>query len=443
MLRWLVLTAAMFATTSASAQTISAPAQERCIVRAQVDGVINRGTASYLDDALARTAERDCEALLVVLDTPGGALEATRRIVRSFLAAPVPVVVHVSPAGARAGSAGVFITMAAHVAAMTPGSAIGAAHPVVGLGQDPEEAGGEHLARKIENDTAALARAIAHQRGRNVDWAEQAVRESVSATASEAVELGVVDLLAGSQAQLLTGLDGRTVADRPLQTAGATVEDIDMTLQQRVLSFIANPNVAYMLAMLGMLALMIELSSPGLIIPGLLGAAALVMAAIGFEMLPVNAAAIALLVVAVLLLGAELFVTSYGLLALGGLAALLVGAALFVDRSSEDFFADASFDLSLGAVVPMAVVVAAAIAGLAWRARTFRGRRSPTGPEGLVGKEGTAIDAIGPDGGAVMIDGERWQAVSDRPIEAGAPVRVVWLEGLTLEVEPISREGGR
>jgi membrane-bound serine protease (ClpP class) len=416
---------------------------ERCVIRAQVEGVISAGTASYLDDALAHAEERGCEALLVTLDTPGGALSATRRIVRSFLGAAVPVVVHVAPSGARAGSAGVFVTMAAHVAAMAPATAIGAAHPVVGLGGDPEEAGGEHLGRKIENDTAALARAIAERRGRNVEWAERAVRESVSATATEAAELGVVDLIAETQGDLLERLDGRTVAGRTLDIHGATLEDVDMTLQQRVLSFVANPTVAYLLAMFGMLALLIELYNPGLIVPGVLGVVALVLAALGFEILPVDAGAIALLVVAVLLLAAELFVTSYGLLALAGLVALLLGASLFVDRSSQDFFADAGLGLSLGAVVPLAVVIVAAVAALAWRGRGLRARRSPTGREGMIGKQGPATGAVGPEGGQVMIDGERWQAISARPIAAGEPARVVRVEGLTLEVEPADREGGR
>jgi membrane-bound serine protease (ClpP class) len=441
----LALTAAMLALVAPVVQSETPGAEPRCVVRAQVDGVINTGTASYLEDALAATGERGCEALLVILDTPGGSLSATRRIVRALLGAPVPVVVYVAPSGARAGSAGAFVTMAAHVAAMAPATTIGAAHPVVGLGQDPEASGGEHLGRKIENDTAALARAIAQRRGRNLEWAERAVRESVSATASEALELGVVDLLAGSADELLLRLDGRIIAgagDRPLQTAGATIQDVEMTLQQRVLSFVADPTVAYLLAMLGMIGLLLELYNPGMIVPGVIGAISLLIAALGFEVLPVQATAVVLLVIAVLLLAAELFVTSYGLLALGGLAALLLGGSLFIDRSSQDFFADAGLGLSWGAVIPLAIVVAMAAAGLAWRGRALRGGRSPTGREGMIGKQGAAIHAFGPEGGTIMLDGERWHAVSRGRVGAGMPVRVIRVDGLTVEVEPTSEQGG-
>lgn len=416
-------------------------AQAPCVVTAELDGVVNEGTASYLRSALEE-AERGRCVLLVRLDTPGGTLEATRRIVREFLGARTPVVVHVAPAAARAGSAGVFVAMAAHVLAMAPGSNIGAAHPVTLGGGDPEERGGEQLARKIENDTAAMARAVALQRGRNPEWAEAAVRESTSATASEAQRLGVIDLVIASEGDLLEAIDGREVAVGTgelvaMRTSGAEVREHPMTIQQRAQAFLGDPTLAYALLMIGMLGLVLEMYSPGFGVAGGIGLLSLLLAAIGLDLLPVNVGGVVLVAVALALFLAELYVTSYGLLALAGVACLVGGAALLIDRSDPGFFADPSVRVSWGVVLPLAIVIGAATTLLGLSVRRSRARQQQTGAEGMIGETGVALTDIDARGGAAWIHGERWSAVSRAPVAAGSALRVTRLEGLLVTVEVV------
>lgn len=419
-----------------------ARADAPCVTRAELRSVVSAGTASYLKRAVF-AAERDgCSAVLVPLDTPGGALDATREIVATFLDARVPIVVYVSPAAARAGSAGAFITLAAHVAAMSPASNIGAAHPVM-IGSDGSD---KELASKIENDTAALARAIAERRERNVEWAEAAVRESASITASEAHELGVVDVIAGTEQELLDLIDGRTVRvgndEIVLRTANAELRDHEMTVRERALAVLGNPNVAYTLMTIGMLALMFELFTPGLGVSGVLGAVSLLLGVIGLNVLPVHAGGVILLVVALAFFVAELYVASYGLLSLAGVACLLIGGALLFDRSDPSFLADASVRLSWSVVVPLAVVLGGAAVLLGVQATRSRRRRSPTGLEGLRDEVGSTIEAVDARGGAVRVHGERWNAVSDEPLPERTPVRVVDVHGLTLHVTRAEHSGG-
>lgn len=432
----------MRSTAAYSAPSPRAP----CVVRAEFSAIVSSGTADYLQAALSDAEQRRCSALLVTLDTPGGALEATRAIVQAFLNARVPVVVHVSPSGARAGSAGVFITMAAHIAAMAPGTTIGAAHPVIGMGKDPEEAGGEQLARKIVSDAAAMARAIAQRRERNVEWAEAAVRESVSATAEEAEDSNIVDLVAASEDELLAEIHGMIIQTEAgpveLHTRSAQVLPFEMSVRQRVWSVVSNPNIVYLLLMIGIFGILFELYSPGLIIPGAVGALALLLAAIGLDILPVNTGAVVLLVLGAIMLAAEIYIVSYGLLTLGGLAALILGASLLIDRTTGDFFADASVRLSWGAVLPPAILLAAVAAGLAWRSAELQRRAPATGKEAMLGHVGEAMTVIGAQPGQVRIGGERWRALSHMPIAAGEPVRVVGIEGLTLRVVPAAVEDG-
>ncbi|MFW6050631.1 MAG: NfeD family protein [Myxococcota bacterium] len=418
----------------------SARADAPCVMEATLEGVVNAGTADYLASAVRAAEERKCGALLVTIDTPGGMLDETRRIVRSFLGADVPVVTYVAPSGAHAGSAGVFITLAGHVAAMAPGTNIGAAHPVSGAGQDPEESGGEHMARKVENDTAAFARSVAEQRGRNADWAEKAVRESVSITAGEAVELDVVDHVVPSNEALLEAIDGTElqIGGRAvvLETAGATIAPHAMTIRQRAQTILGHPTLAYVLLMIGALGIMIEVYNPGLIVPGAIGAFALLLAAIGLNALPVNIGAVVLVLVAFGLFVAEAFTPTFGLLTAGGLVSLLVGAALLVDESDPGFFAEPSVAVSWGAVVPLALVITAGALALAWNAARVQRQASPTGREGLVGARGRTVTEVGPGGGAIHIQGERWNATAAEPIAPDTPVRVLSVRGLELEVEP-------
>lgn len=402
-------------------------------------GTVDSGSAAYLVDCVARARSAGHDALLIRLDTPGGALEATREIVRAFLGSEVPVLVWVGPSGARAGSAGVFVTLASHVAGMAPGTNIGAAHPVVGPGgQDPEEAAGKAMAEKVLNDTSAFAESIAKQRGRNAEWAVQAVRESASVAAERAVELRVVEILAPTEAAFLAAADGRSVqtpaGEVTLRTAEARIEEIEPTFRQRLVHGLSNPSVAYLLFVIGGLCLAIELSNPGLIIPGLLGGICLVLALIAFSALPVEAGAVVLLVIAIGLIVAEFFVGN-GLLAAGGIVLLLLGGLLLVDDFDLDWFVEPSFDISLRLLIPTVLVLGGGAVYLVLRAAQTRTVPQQGGDLGLIGETGRALSDIGSSGGEVFVHGERWRAVSARPIVQGATVVVRSVDGLTLTVE--------
>jgi len=424
----------------AARASAAAPRRVQCVVRLDVATILTAATSEYIADGAAVAEARGC-ALLVVLDTPGGELEATREVVQQFFASDAPVIVYVSPDGARAGSAGVFVTLAAHVAAMAPGTAIGAAHPVVGLGQDPEKAGGEHLARKVENDTAALARAIAQRRGRNADWAEEAVRESVSATSREALEERVIDAIAPSERALLAMLDGREVetATGPavLATRDAPVHDHAMSIGQKVRSVVGNPSLVYLLFMIGVLGLVIELTSPGLIVPGAIGGLSLLLAAVGINALPVQVGAIILMVIGAAALAAEMFVGGYGLLALLGVAALGLGGAFLIDHDTAEFFADPSIDVSWTLIAPLALVVGAVAIAVAVRVRQVQVQHQVTGREAMRGCVGRAETALGEHPGHILVEGERWLATSSVPIAPGQQVRIDEIHGLTVHVSPV------
>jgi membrane-bound serine protease (ClpP class) len=403
------------------------------LVRIVVDGSINPAVADHVRDAIAHAAAAQAPALLLQLDTPGGLLTSMRAIVKDVLGAPVPVIVWVAPSGAGAGSAGVFITLAAHVAAMAPGTNIGAAHPITGGGEEPSGALGE----KIENFTATLSEAIAQQRGRNVQWAEKAVRESVSATAEEAAKLNVVDFIARDLAELVAKADGRKVEvggqKRALALAkavrapdgGIRVVTVEMTLGQRVLNVIADPNIAYLLMMVGMLGLWVEFSHPGVVFPGVAGAICLLLGLTALHVLPVSASGLALLVLGLGLLLAEAFVPT-GLLGAGGIAALLFGSLFLFDR-------DAGVRVSRELVVTMTVLFSGFL--LLIVTLVVRGQRRPiaVGAEAMVGEIGRAHERLAPSG-TVLVHGEYWAADSDEPVDAGERVRVMAVEGLRLRV---------
>lgn len=410
------------------------------MLRVNLDGVVNEAAATYLERAVEAAERGPCNVVLVVIDTPGGALEATRSIAKAFLGATVPVVSFVYPSGARAGSAGLFVSEAAHVAAMAPGTNIGAAHPVTITGQDPEQAGGKQLAQKIENDAAAFARAIGERRGRNVEWLEKAVTASAAITAQEAVDLRVIDLVASSVPDLLKKLDGRSVSvagdEVRLETSGVSVVSFERTVRERVLSVLGHPNVAYALLMLGALGLMFEFYHPGLLVPAGVGLFSLLLAAIGLNMLPVHLGAIALLAVAVALFVAEMYLTSFGLLTAAGIVALLLGSSLLIDRTSPEFFAEPSVRVSWGLVVPLGLVMAGLAGMFAWQAARLRRVPPRTGSEGLIGERAEAATSIDNRQGWVRVHGERWRAQSSKVVAEGSTVRVVARRGLTLLVEP-------
>ena len=406
------------------------------LVRVVVDGTINPAVAGHVHDAIEQASQAGAPALLLQLDTPGGLLTSMRAIVKDVLTAPVPVIVWVAPSGAGAGSAGMFITLAGHVAAMAPGTNIGAAHPVTGSGETPEGALGE----KIENFTASLSESIAQQRGRNVQWAEKAVRESVSATAEEAAKLHVVDFIARDLAELVARADGRTVdvAGQKQKLAlakavrapdgGIRVVTLEMTLGQRVLNVIADPNIAYLLMMAGMLGLWVEFTHPGVVFPGVAGAICLLLGLTALHVLPVSTSGLVLLLLGLALLLAETFVTT-GLLGAGGVVALLIGSLFLFQRDTGVQVSRAVIFAASGVFAAFLLLVVTLV---------VRGQRRPAavGAEAMVGEIGRAQERLAPSG-TVLVHGEYWAADSEEPVDAGGHVRVTAVHGLRLRVRPV------
>jgi membrane-bound serine protease (ClpP class) len=404
------------------------PARAATVATLELDGVITPVTVRLVALALERARADGAAALVILLDTPGGLERSMRSIVRDFLNSPVPVVVYVAPTGARAASAGAFLTLAAHVAAMAPATNIGAAHPVAaGGGQVDKES-----MRKIENDAAAFIRSVARERGRNAEWAEKAVRSSVSATEREALRLGIIDLVADSLPDLLERIDGREVrtATGPvvLRTRGAVVRPIEIGWRDRFLALITDPNVAYVLLMLGMLGLFFELANPGVILPGVIGGIALILAFFAFQSLPINWAGLLLILFGIVLLIAEIKVVSHGVLTIGGVIAILLGSMMLVNT------AELPLRVSWTVILPVVATVAGIFVFAVSAGVRAQLRRPATGAEGLVAETGVARTALDPEG-QVMVRGEIWRAVAEPPgIAAGERVRVLAMDGLTLRV---------
>lgn len=424
----------------ASGSGEAAPAPRPRVLLLDVKAPITTGTAEYVEAGLARAKAEGYAAVALSLDTPGGHLEATRDIVQRMLASDVPVVVWVGPAGARAGSAGVFITLAADVAAMHPTSAIGAAHPVLAGGEDVEKQGGKEMARKVENDTAAFARSIATTRGRNADWAEKAVRESASATADEALALHVVDVVVPDMGAALAFADGRTWkragGEQVIRARDAQPERSEMTVRQRTLAFLSDPNVIAVLMMLGTLGIALEFYHPGGIVPGALGAFFLLLAFLSMKVIPVNVGALVLILAGVALMVVEGYVTTHGIAGLAGAALLGIGTLFFIDRSSAEYrFDPALLSLSPWVVWPTPVALGAILGFVGWKVARTRREKLQVGAPGMLGELGEATAEIGPDAGEAFVHGELWAARSAQPIAAGTAVRVREVRGLVLHVE--------
>ena len=419
----------------ATLSVAQAPAPAGHVAMLPLEGVISPVTLRLVELALDRAQTERAAALVIQLDTPGGLERSMRAIVQRILNAEVPVLVYVGPTGARAASAGVFITIAGHVAAMAPATNIGAAHPVaLGGGADKESM------RKIENDAAAFVRTIARERGRNADWAEKAVRQSVSITEREAVTLKVVDLVADSVRDLLDKVDGRTVrtakGDVTLKTRGAALKPIEIGFRDRFLNVITDPNVAYILMMLGMLGLFFELSNPGVILPGVIGGISLILAFFAFQSLPFNYAGLLLILFGVVLLILEIKVVSHGVLAIGGVVSMALGSVMLFDAPQLGF--RVSWWV-IGAMVAVTGGMVLFVVGAGVRAL---GRRQTVGPGALIGQTAVARDDLAPDG-QVTVQGEIWRAVTTAgPVQAGARVRIVDIDGLTLKVTRTDAEGG-
>ncbi len=400
-----------------------------------VEGVITAPTASYVADSINAARDAGAEGLILLLDTPGGMDTAMRDIAKSILNAPLPVIVYVYPSGARAASAGVIIAQAAHVAAMAPGTNIGAAHPVaVGIGGPAEM--DKTMSEKIENDAAAYVRSIAKIRGRSAEWAEKAVRKSESITADEALKLRVIDVVAGDIDKLLAAVDQREVEvageKRKINTANARAEEVKIGTRQSILSAISNPNIAYLLLLIGLAGLYFEFSNPGAILPGVIGGISLLLAFFGMSTLPVNYTGVLLILFSIILFIAEIKVMSYGLLTVGGVISLALGSFMLFDTPEP------ALRISFQVLIPAVIVASAFFIVVIWLAAKAQMRKHYSGSESMVEASGQAVSEINPEG-QVLYQGEYWAARSSKPIAAGAKVRILKVEGLTLTVEEINQ----
>ncbi|HET8575554.1 MAG TPA: nodulation protein NfeD [Methylomirabilota bacterium] len=393
----------------------------------EIDGAITPITVRLINAALERAQAERAQALILELNTPGGLERSMRSIVQSILGSEIPVIVYVAPTGARAASAGVFITMAGHVAAMAPATNIGAAHPVaIGGSMDKE------TTKKVENDAAAFARTIATERGRNAEWAEKAVRTSVAATEREAVKLRVVDLVATDVPDLLAKVDGRRVKTAKgmvtLYTKDAPVKQIQVRFRDRFLALITDPNVAYILMMMGMLGIFFELSNPGAVLPGVIGGISLILAFFAFQSLPINWAGLLLILFGVALMIVEIKVVSHGILTIGGVVSMLLGSLMLYDAPEP------GIRVSWVVIIPTVATTAGLVLFAVSMGLKALYRRPVTGATSMVGQLGVVKTALNPEG-QVLIDGELWRAVvQDGPVAVGETVQVADIEGLTLKV---------
>jgi len=407
------------------------------VVKMSMNGTIHSGTVSMLEAAMAEAKAKKAEALFIEMDTPGGLLDATRKIVKIFLNADIPIIVFVGPAGARAGSAGTFITMAAHIAVMAPGTNIGAAHPITITGKDPEKDGGKHLAQKVENDTIAFIQTISKQRKRNAEWAKKAVKESASITEEEALKLKVIDLIARNPQSLLEKIDGRKVDlqgnEKILKTKNAVLISFEPDFETRTKNWLANPTIMFLLLMIAGLGLYVEFSHPGLIFPSVVAGIAIILLLIATSVIPITAVGLGLIALGFVLIFMELYVTSFGLLAAGGVVSFILGASMLFDPTEVDLRVPPVLIISIAlAIGAMAAIVAVGIS------RMFKLRQT-AGKEGLKGLEGKVEDAIAPENpGRIYINGEYWNATADETIGVGETIRVVGVTGLVAHVEKLT-----
>ncbi len=392
-----------------------------------VNGVINPVSAEFIEKSILKANEKKCEALVIELDTPGGLDASMRTIVKDIIGSEVPVVVFVSPSGSRAASAGVFLTLAAHVAAMAPGTNIGAAHPV-GVGEKMDKT----VAEKATNDAAAYIKSLAERREKNAQWAEDAVRKSISATESEALQLRVIDLVTKDIATLLSDLDGRKIqtayGERILSTKNAFAAREAMGVRSKILDMISDPNVAYILMLLGFYGLFFELTNPGTLFPGVIGGICLILAFYAFQTLPVNYAGLLLIILAVILFVLEVKIISHGVLAIGGVISMTIGSLMLFDSPAP------FMKLSLALVIPVVLVTAVLFTMTLSLALKAYKRKPVTGREGLIGATGMADTDITIHGGMVSVQGERWSAYSDTLIAKGDTVIVEDVIGLKVKV---------
>ena len=416
--------------TVASHSTAAPPAvASNRVVKIVVDDMIHPISAEYIGRALDQARDQHAAAVLIEMSTPGGLLDSTREIIGRIVSSPVPVIIYVAPAGARAASAGFFILESADVAAMAPGTNTGAAHPVT-LGQQPDET----MKSKMENDAAAFMRSFVAKRGRNLELAESAVRQSKSFSDQEALNEHLIDLVAPNETELLKQLDGREItrfdgSKQTLHFANVQLDPLPMTLKQRILSYIMDPNVAFALLGIGMLAIYAEFNHPGAVVPGVIGLIAVLLAIFALNLLPTNYAALVLILAAFVLFALEAKFATHGVLGIGGIAALTIGGLLLVDGPIPDM--RVKLWTSLAISLPLGIIT------IFLMTLVIKARRKKTmiGPAGLVGEIGVARTPLAPEG-KIVIQGELWNAVASADVAPGQPVRVRDVEGLLLKVEP-------
>jgi membrane-bound serine protease (ClpP class) len=407
-------------------------ARSSAVVRlVEVSGIINPASSAFIVQSIEKAQRENVECIIIRLDTPGGLMESTRSIVKSILSSNVPVIVYVAPSGSRAASAGVFISLACHVVAMAPGTHIGAAHPVGLGGEQPAD----DMADKIVNDAAAYVKTIARQHGRNEKWAEDAVRKSVSITETEAVRLNVADLVCGSVSELLEKIDGREIdlpsGTRRLSTEGRDVEVIRMNLRYRILNVISDPNIAYILLILGIYGIFFELSNPGSILPGVLGGIFILLSLYALQTLPVNYAGLLLILLAMILFIAEIKITSYGLLTVGGIICMALGSMMLLE--SPEPFARISWQIIVAAVAATAAFFTFAVA----KGILAQRKKPTTGKRGLIGEVGDVTAKLD-KGWKVFVHGELWDARGPETLSVGDAVKVTGVDGFRLVVEKVT-----
>ena len=415
--------ASVIAPTSVSAEKVSL---------INIDGAIGPATASYIARSIDEAKSQNAQCLIIQLNTPGGLLDSTQKIVQSFLGASVPVVVYVAPTGATATSAGCFITIAASVAAMAPATTIGAAHPV-SIGGFPgggEEKIDETMKQKLENFSVSYIETIAGKRQRNVEWAKSAVKESASITAEKALQLKVIDLIAPDISDLLQKLNGRVVDGKTLKTAGAEVSEIKMSASEHVFQKLWRPEVMFILMLIAMYGIIAEVSTPGAILPGVAGAIALLLFLYMAAVLPVNVTGLVLIALAIILFVFDVYAPTHGVLTVGGVIAFLIGSLMLFNR------ADPLFRLSLNYIIPATLVTAAFfvfVIGKGLRAQLLPVK---VGAQTLIGKTVTALTPIDSRGGWIFVEGEYWNAISDTPMDKGEVAEIATVQGLTVKLKP-------
>jgi membrane-bound serine protease (ClpP class) len=398
----------------------------------KIDGAIGPATATYIARSIEAARAQNAQCLIIQLNTPGGLLDSTQKIVQSFLGSSVPVVIYVAPTGATATSAGCFITIAASVAAMAPATTIGAAHPVSigGFPSGGEEKPDETMKQKLENFSVSYIETIAGKRQRNIEWAKSAVKESASITAEKALELKVIDLIATDMPDLLQKLNGRIVDGKPLKTAGAEVAEVRMSPAERIFQKLWRPEVMFILMLIAMYGIIAEVSTPGAILPGVAGAIALLLFLYMAAVLPVNVTGLVLIALAIMLFIFDVYAPTHGVLTIGGVIAFLIGSLMLFNR------ADPLFRLSLNYIIPATLITAAFfvfVIGKGLRAQLLPVK---VGKETLIGKTVTALTPIDSRSGRIFVEGEYWNAISDAPVEKDQAVEIASVQGLTLKVKP-------